>query len=203
MTKKILALIQAIIQIIAAVFIFIPGFYSQEYFYSPLNYSAPTTKSFAESAFEASEIADCEWSAILLVVVMALSVAYFTMSFVTDQVWLKKKAMIAVPCVQAVVLAVNAIMVLSWEHYSYISGSSSHNYSLSWGFFVVCAFIVIVVLLELFRRFSKLPEKKEKEPVANAKVGVSQELREIHELFDSGIITAEEFEAKKKQLLGL
>jgi len=44
--------------------------------------------------------------------------------------------------------------------------------------------------------------KKEKEGVVNS-TSVSNELREYKSLLDSGIITQEEFDTKKKQLLGL
>lgn len=41
------------------------------------------------------------------------------------------------------------------------------------------------------------------EKVNGATLGTAEELKNFKELLDSGVITQEEFEAKKKQLLGL
>ena len=200
MTKKLISLIQAIIQTIAMVFLFIPGVYSQQYFYSAMNGSRPTTKNFAHSLFNASNIAGCKFTAIILIALMALTIVYFVLCFTTNFDLLKKKFVIAIPCIQIVGLILNLINVTSWK-YSY-NFYSSHSYEISWGFFVVTALIVIVIILEVFRMFSKIPEKKCKTNSSIAST-VSQDLQELHNLLNQGIITQEEFDAKKKQLLGL
>ena len=41
------------------------------------------------------------------------------------------------------------------------------------------------------------------ETVNGATLGIADELKKYKELLDSGVITQEEFDAKKKQLLGL
>ena len=48
-------------------------------------------------------------------------------------------------------------------------------------------------------------QRKDKEPLAekSTQQSAADELKKFKELLDSGIITQEEFEAKKKQLLGL
>ena len=41
------------------------------------------------------------------------------------------------------------------------------------------------------------------ETVNGATIGIADELKKYKELLDGGVITQEEFDAKKKQLLGL
>ena len=204
MTKKTLSLIQAIIETIAIVFLFVPGVYSQKYFYSAMNGSRPTTKNFAHSLFKASDVAACTFTAIILIALMALTIVYFTLAFTSNNSLFKKKFMIAAPCIQIAGLILNMITVTSWKFSSGATryGTASHSYGVSWGFFVLCAFVVIVILLEVFRLYSNLPEKKIKTEASKTSV-LSQDLREIQDLLNQGIITEEEFNAKKKQLLGL
>lgn len=45
--------------------------------------------------------------------------------------------------------------------------------------------------------------RQEKETVNKETFGTAEQLKEFKELLDSGVITQEEFDAKKKQLLGL
>lgn len=59
---------------------------------------------------------------------------------------------------------------------------------------------------EVFKTISELLMKRQEETKvssANANHGSTDELKKLKELFDAGIITQEEFDAKKKQLLGL
>ena len=58
---------------------------------------------------------------------------------------------------------------------------------------------------EVFSEISKLLQKRQTptEPVLTMNTSNADELKKYKELLDSGIITQEEFDAKKKQLLGL
>ena len=58
---------------------------------------------------------------------------------------------------------------------------------------------------EVFSTISELLMKRQEETKTTSKApeSVSDELKKMKELLDSGIITHEEFDAKKKQLLGL
>ena len=47
------------------------------------------------------------------------------------------------------------------------------------------------------------PNKKAQQPPINAGQSVADELKKYKELKDEGVLTEEEFQAKKKQLLGL
>ena len=72
------------------------------------------------------------------------------------------------------------------------------------GFWLVVILSIAVVIIDVYKRSSK---------VANAPVAIktnvvqansnADELKKYKDLLDNGVITQEEFEAKKKQLLGL
>lgn len=58
---------------------------------------------------------------------------------------------------------------------------------------------------EVYKAFTNYQEHKEEleEAKGQGAVSIADELKKFKELFDSGIITQEEFNAKKRQLLGL
>lgn len=56
---------------------------------------------------------------------------------------------------------------------------------------------------QLINRQEKKPEQKEKTIIQNIPQSNADEIKKYKDLLDSGIITHEEFEAKKRQLLGL
>lgn len=74
-------------------------------------------------------------------------------------------------------------------------------------FFVVIFVLLSIVVISLIKRSDSVIPKKEKQPqqVINniQKASNADELKKYKDLLDSGIITNEEFNEKKKQLLGL
>ena len=208
MSKKIISLIQAIIQSIAIAFLFIPGTFRQYVFMSKNNGSRPTTKYFQNSAFEAADISNKMIWVILLVAFFAISLAYFILWFATTLPILRKRFAIAVPCIPIVFIVLSTVMITSYKYstYSYYSGTYSMNYKLSWGFYVVCVLYLAVVCLEIYKHFAQLPDRSEHKPAAKSEKaeGIAfDDLEKMKELMDQGIITEEEFNAKKKQILGL
>ena len=203
MTKKTISLIQAICQCASIVFLFIPGFFKQYVFLSKNNGSRPTTKYFQNSAFEAADISNNLMWVILLTVFLAINVAYFVLWFTTNISILRKRYTIVVTYIPLVFAVVSVVTILGYKnsYSSYTSGIYSMNYKLSWAFFVFCALYFVVLFLELFKRFSSLPENRESK--TSKKTPSYDNLETLKDLLDQGIITQEEFDAKKKQLLGL
>ena len=72
-------------------------------------------------------------------------------------------------------------------------------------FWIIC--LLIISVLAIFKRTAFVVPKEEKQPqqVINniQETSNADELKKFKDLLDSGIITQEEFEEKKKQLLGL
>lgn len=76
---------------------------------------------------------------------------------------------------------------------------------------ILAIFVVIIPPILLQDVMNKIATADDTQPVSNQKVtdvkeikiGVADELKKFKELLDSGVITQEDFDAKKKQLLGL
>ena len=70
---------------------------------------------------------------------------------------------------------------------------------------VIFILLVAAVVCNMLKRSSLITPKVKKEIVVqhNEPASHADELKKYKELLDSGVISQEEFEAKKKQLLGL
>ena len=203
MTKKIVPLIQAVIQAISIVFLFVPAFFTQIVCIHKYG-NSPSTHTKAENAFGVvSYITDAETWVMLLLIFFIVNIIYFLLSFTTSLKFLKKKFCIAIPCLSTIFLSVSVIKVLNYHdydgNYQYMT-SWSLDCGLSWSFYIVSALCLVVILLELFKHFSNLPETKKIK--SNTSINLDS-LEKLKEYLDKGIITQEEFDAKKKQLLGL
>ena len=97
-----------------------------------------------------------------------------------------------------------AIILFLYVNYCIISCSGGYGETVSTkfptGIFEFCLFAVIVVsFVKRSTLITGLPEVK----VAGNTTSDADELKKYKDLLDSGAITQEEFDAKKKQLLGL
>ena len=75
-------------------------------------------------------------------------------------------------------------------------------YVLYWAYYLICALFIAIICLELFKHFSNLPEKKSSESFEE-KTHDFSDIEKLHDLLTKGIITQEEFDAKKKEILDL
>ncbi len=82
------------------------------------------------------------------------------------------------------------------------------EYTLGWGLYISFGIMIIVLIFSLLIVFVKdgdtinyTSDKHESEDLSRP--SITDELTAYKELFDNGVITKDEFEAKKKQLLGL
>jgi len=97
-----------------------------------------------------------------------------------------------------------AIILFLYVNYCIISCSAVYGETVSnkfpTGIFELCLFAVIVVsFVKRSTLITGLPEVK----VVGDTTSAADELKKFKDLLDNGIITQEEFDAKKKQLLGL
>ena len=74
-------------------------------------------------------------------------------------------------------------------------------------FFIELFVLLAIIILSLVKRSSSVVPKEQEKPqqiINNIKeTSNADELKKYKELIDSGVITQEEFDAKKKELLGL
>ena len=204
MTKKNISLIQAIIQLLALVTLFIPISFIR--YFSRLDIYPIKNFQYTESLCEAVFSTESGLWGILLIICSLASLAYFILYFATKIPQLRKKYCIAVPCVAIPILVLNLISICFHRGSEYYNYNISEVYGTAWGFYLIAALYVSIIVLELFKHFSKIDEES-KPKVHNTTViqnnSSADELKKYKDLLDSGIITQEEFDAKKKQLLGL
>ena len=75
-----------------------------------------------------------------------------------------------------------------------IAKKKGHSFGL-WWFYGWMLFIVAIIHVQF------IPDKNA--PQTNPRVGNADELKKYKQLYDEGTLTREEYEEKKKQLLGL
>ena len=158
MNKKKISLIQAIIQLVAIVALFIPiscTCYVTKFGLVGIR----DTYNYMLSLFDVVDwyIADTSIITILLLAISGISLTYFILHFSTKIAFLEKKYCLAIPCLSGVVLLIVAIMTSNYSYsredkYGYIH---SEVLGLEWGFFLICALYLAIIVFELFKHFSK------------------------------------------------
>ena len=191
------------VQLLAVVFLFVPVSFIRHYS-SGIGLGSKNYN-YSESWMEAAISSNGGIWIALIFLFAAINITYFILRCTTKLPIVRKKYCIAIPCCQIIFLIINAISITNYLWRSSTSLAGSH-YEFSWGFYLVCALYLSVIFLELFKQFSTVDEEKK----SNTNILVDKpiptdtdELKKIKELFEQGIITKEEFDAKKKQLLGL
>ena len=205
MTKKKISLIQAIVQLLTMVSLFIPISFIR-YFH---NFKTGISNNFQESLFEAADTSASLLWGVALIIFSLVALVYYILHFVTDMPQLQHKYCIAISSVPVAFLIA---CLISINNYTASSNGTYGSYSLisqvygvDWGFYLICALYLSLIVLELFKHFYKFEEIKPKTAHTTILQNTSpiEEVKQFKELLDAGIITQEEFDAKKKQLLGL
>lgn len=78
--------------------------------------------------------------------------------------------------------------------------SCMYKYGINWMSYIIIALNIIILTLAILLKIEKLRIKKQL--VAKEQKEFADDLLAYKELLDSGVITQEEFDAKKKQILG-
>ena len=96
------------------------------------------------------------------------------------------------------------IIIFVFSFFFILSNLGSTECSIYPTFTVFCILMFVVILLGFIKRSNIIvPTENEKPIVPSEKSSEADELKKYKDLLDSGVITQEEFDAKKKQLLGL
>ena len=201
MTKKKISLIQAIVQLVAIVALFIPISFIR-YFTKTDTYKL-ITYNYSESLVSATDMSNNLIWGILIIFASVVALTYFVLYFATNIQPIRKKCFIAIPCIALPLLL---ICVIVMESAVERGAKYSEVYGTDWGFYLICALYLAIVVLELYKHFSKINEDKKpsnSETPTIQNMSSADELKKLKDLLDDGIITQEEFDTKKKQLLGL
>lgn len=77
--------------------------------------------------------------------------------------------------------------------------SSRYEWTIGWLYYIIIALHILTVILSLVVKYKKFEDREAKANNSNT----PEEIKKYKELLDSGVISQDEFDAKKKQLLGL
>lgn len=196
MTKKNLNLAALICQAISIVLLFIPGMYNWEH-WVPYQYGALRLKyqeaiSFFTAAGNTNPVLG--YLILLLMVVNLVILIVYVFKGSSERI---KKIYPVLPSLVVVLMVLFSILASIMDDYGYCA-------PINWLFYVNMFFIVATTLL-VFMRLSKniKDEPRKVKVVSVATISNAEELTKYKKLLDMGVITQEEFDAKKKQILGL
>ncbi len=195
MSKKAISIVALALLAAFVVFLFIPGVFLEEYWKAKFPGSGTYSVLWTDPC---SAVIPMPVLTVILALVCAVGILALAM-----QIAGKRGKAFKVLCfasVAAVVLwavLACAACLTTIDNASY--GFSS--YLPGWGFYVASALVLAAAIMSVIvavKKFKEMPQA-----VGAAGVSGADELKKYKELLDSGVISEEEFAAKKKQLLGL
>ena len=204
MTKKKISLIQAIVQLIALASVFIPISFIRYFTRLEDDWYSVKTFQYSESVFSATDMSNNLLWGVLLIAASALSLIYFILYSSTNARFVRKFSCTVITILPLIILGA-CVYIIENATNSYLK--SSEVFGTDWGFYLVCALYLSIFILELFKRFSGIDEEAQHKSAKTTTFiqprSPAEELAKYKVLFDHGIISAQEYEAKKRQLLNL
>lgn len=200
MTKRKLNLAELICQAIATVLLFIPGaFYWQHWEEKLINPAFPGQKelafsmsvSFIHAAQNTFEVLPFIITALMLINIVLLII--YTFRDVPSKF---DKFYLILPILSVFMAVLTAILAGRRDDYGYCA-------PINWLFYIELLFLLATVVLAFMRCSKRIKEAPSKvKIVENKALSDADELDKYKQLLDKGVITQEEFERKKHQLLG-
>ncbi len=141
--------------------------------------------------------------AIILLISLLTAALGFIMTYVKKQEKIGKFINF-VPLINLVLLAVFAFYAYAFAENDTVYARFEWN--INWLFYIIITLQIVTCIFGLLLQFEKeekvktIPSKVEN---INSIESAAEKVRQYEELLDSGVISQEEFETKKKQILGL
>ena len=211
-----ISIIQLCATALALIFFFIPGMSALEIGYGSYY------EGYAMRTPDQMSVAEVPWAGyspegaiVILILLFAVTLACLVI-FVINTVYHYNKAKGLEFCTKKAFVALPAAQLMLFLVYTiFICGKDWVPYGETW--FIVSATVSILFFFELliflgvlgldcFKYFVKKAEEpavKAQKKAPASSLSVPDELERYKELFDKGVITQEEFDAKRKQLLNL
>lgn len=149
------------------------------------------------------------WLALLIAAAAALSITILVMQSLKIRNQLTKFCYFAPLAVTVLFALISCMDIVStvpngepggtatWGYYGH------YEYVPAWGFYIECALLTVVCVISVLGIKGMLTDNSEAVPENNGTSDVTDQLKKYKELLDNGVLTQEEFEIKKKQLLDL
>ena len=194
MNKTRLSIVQLILQWVALAALFVPGFYIMQVLY----------ESYA--GYRVVDVGPVSYLTITLggdnSLAFILTALFMVANIVLTILWLAKRT--AVNKVLGCIMSIIPLAVISVFTYSLtLSKDMTYQYPAGWLCYVEFVILITSFALSVIIARCKNDEAPKKAAVIVSSVSNADELKKYKDLLDSGVITEEEFESKKKQLLGL
>lgn len=195
MTKRKLNIAEMICQAISIALLFLPGMYNWEKWEENLiGYSLKARIPF--SFFQTAQ----NITIVLGIIIIALMVANLVLILLTifePSKFKNGKIHIILPLAVIILMILFSIICGVRDEYGYCA-------PISWLFYVEMLFLAASAVIAFMKCSPKVKEEPLKvKIVSKNKDGSADELKKYKELLDMGAITSEEYEAKKKEILGI
>lgn len=154
-------------------------------------------RTFPDQDFNIFDVDPAYRLAVGLTVVMIISLGLFLLVFLRPQQKLGKIVYFS-PIISLAVLVAYTYYACAIAQLVF-SDSSRYEWTIGWLYYVIIALHILTVILSLVVKYKKFEDRETKANNSNT----PEEIKKYKELLDSGVITQDEFDAKKKQLLGL
>ena len=201
MTRYRLSITQTILQTVSFILLFIENMFvsikSSNYFAVGYYKEYIHTKSFFEASISDSA---SSFAVIFGYVFIALALIYtilLVINLFKKIPFINSKTAMIFPIIIIVIFAFFGFWI---DHFA-VHGDWDFQYNIEPLYIVQLVLLAGILVVDLYRNFSNLPYTKIKEPkTTNTYLN---DLNDLKNLLDNGVITQEEFDQKKKQLLGL
>ena len=210
--KKKLTIVMIILTIIEAVCMFVPGVFKEVHWVAEKGPAGGLYLVGSEGVNAFHHLSTLgEILCILTVVTIAVSIVSLILSFFEKKNFLTKFSA-WLPFANFALFIVLSIYFCNFEEYCFYGTAtdflgykyeylqSRYELDVNWLFYIMIVLFVVVMFLSLvvkYAKFNDAPTKK----VPVGQTSKADEIKKYKDLLDSGIITQEEFEAKKSELL--
>lgn len=138
--------------------------------------------------------------AFIVIAFMVLSFLAYLFSFLQKKNFLTKYDYIT-PVISLVFLVCLAIYAYAYAEID--STNWRREWTINWMFYVVIALHIMTIVFALLIKFGPFENNHQNKMDVGLTKSTTDELIEFKALLDAGVISQKEFDAKKKQLLGL
>ena len=191
-TKRNLSIVALVFQLLSAFMLFINGTF--------IWHCTNMSRTISKSSYSFSWMIDMQLGKGLIVwLLLGMIIVNIIVSVITifkENEFLNQKQMVVLPIIILVLYVILCFWGNSYSMTFEYNGEIRHaSAGLGILFYVELVFFSGNVIIEFAKQFLDMPYCKEN--------STTEELKKYKELFDSGVITRDEFDVKKKQLLGL
>lgn len=192
------------LRIIELISFFVPLCLKREYWKydekSFVYHGSATLKSlFDENIFAVDDVV-AKIFAILVVAISIISIVFCVLEFMGTEKFNNKGFIISL--IHFLLVIVFYTYTCNFVHIEY--STAFGGYRISWLFYLIMGINIYCLIIEILKKYGKLNNQNIKKKVKSSQPTEKEYIKELIEykqLLDSGIITQEEFDEKKKHLL--